>query len=73
MMFCSGVLLLYTAIVAPVQIFLWEFDEEVCNTFPTLYFDLFVDIFFLVRPPQGVFPDFRDELVLSLTTRSKPL
>lgn len=47
-LFISGVLLLYTAIMAPVQIFLWEFDETKCNTFPTLYFDLGVDIFFLV-------------------------
>jgi hypothetical protein len=45
----SGAFLLYTAVVAPVQIFLWEFDEAECNTFPTLYLDLFVDSFFIVR------------------------
>jgi hypothetical protein len=45
----SGVFLLYTAVVAPVQIFLWDFDEAECKTFPTLYFDLFVDAFFIVR------------------------
>jgi hypothetical protein len=48
MLFVSGVLLLYTAIIAPVQIFLWEFDDTKCNVFPTLYFDLVVDVFFLV-------------------------
>ena len=45
----SGTFLLYTAVVAPVQIFLWEFDEAECKNFPTLYFDLFVDTFFIVR------------------------
>ncbi len=49
LLFCSGALLLYTAIVAPVQIFLWDFNDEICNPFPTLYLDLFVDVFFLVR------------------------
>jgi hypothetical protein len=47
--FMSGTLLLYTAVIAPAQIFLWEVDETGCTTFPTLYFDLFVDTFFLVR------------------------
>ncbi len=44
----SGVLLLYTAVVAPVQICLWNYDDP-CNAFPTLYFDVFIDAFFLVR------------------------
>jgi hypothetical protein len=48
-LFISGVLLLYTAIVAPVQVFVWEFNEEECNVFPTLYFDIVVDVFFMVR------------------------
>ncbi len=48
-LFISGLLLLYTAIIAPVQVFVWEFNEEECNVFPTLYFDIFVDIFFMVR------------------------
>jgi hypothetical protein len=47
----SGVLLLYTAIIAPVQIFLWEFNEEECNKFPSLFFDVFVDVFFMVCSP----------------------
>jgi hypothetical protein len=49
LLFISGVLLLYTAVIAPVQIFLWEFNEEECNKFPTLFFDVFVDFFFIVR------------------------
>ena len=48
MLVISGTLLLYTAIIAPAQIFLWEFKEEECNVFPTLYFDIFVDLFFMV-------------------------
>ena len=46
--FLSGTFLLYTAVIAPAQIFLWETDEAECKTFPTLYFDLLVDAFFLV-------------------------
>ena len=48
-LFISGTLLLYTVIMAPVQIFVWEFDEKECNLFPTLYFDMLVDMFFLVK------------------------
>jgi hypothetical protein len=55
LLFCSGSFLLYTAIIAPVQIFVWEFDDEKCNVFPTLYFDMCVDIFFLVRLPLLAF------------------
>ena len=46
--FLSGVFLLYTAVIAPAQIFLWESDEVECKVFPTLYFDVCVDTFFLV-------------------------
>ncbi len=45
----SGVFLLYTAVVAPIQLFLWNYDDP-CNIFPTLYLDLVVDLFFLVDP-----------------------
>ncbi len=45
----SGFLLFYTAIIAPAQVFLWEFNDDECNSFPTLYFDVFVDSFFMVR------------------------
>ncbi len=51
MLFISGILLLYTAIVVPAQIFLWDYTD-LCSKFPTLYFDAFVDIFFVVRGPQ---------------------
>ena len=44
----SGTFLLYTAVIAPAQIFLWESDEEECKVFPTLYIDLCVDAFFIV-------------------------
>ncbi len=54
-LFISGLLLFYTAIIAPVQVFIWEFDEEECDTFPTLLFDVVVDIFFLVRFGQNAF------------------
>ena len=47
-LFVSGTLLLYTAIISPAQVFLWEFKEDECNVFPTLYFDIFVDLFFMV-------------------------
>ena len=47
MLFASGTSLVYTAMVVPVQIFLWD-NSEPCNMFPTLYFDLVVDTFFLV-------------------------
>ena len=49
--FLSGTFLLYTAVISPAQIFLWESDETECKVFPTLYFDLFVDTFFIVSFP----------------------
>ena len=48
MMFFSGMSLLYTAVVVPAQIFLWDYSDP-CNTFPTLYLDVVVDAFVLVR------------------------
>ena len=48
LLFTSGALLFYTAMVAPVQIFLWDYADP-CNKFPSLYFDVVVDIFFMVR------------------------
>jgi hypothetical protein len=47
-MLMSFCLLLYTGVVVPIQVGLWDYDSP-CNIFPTLYFDVFVDIFFLVR------------------------
>jgi hypothetical protein len=40
-------LLLYTAVIVPVQICLWNYDDP-CRAFPTLHFDVIVDSFFLV-------------------------
>ena len=48
MLFMSGILLLYSAIIVPFQICMWDYSDP-CNTFPTLFFDLFVDTFFIVR------------------------
>ena len=47
MLFTNGGLLFYTAIIVPVQICLWNYDDP-CNIFPTLPFDIVVDTFFLV-------------------------
>ena len=47
MLFLSGLLLFYTAIIVPVQLCLWSYDDP-CNAFTTLYFDVLVDSFFLV-------------------------
>jgi hypothetical protein len=48
MIFISGILLLYSAVVVPFQICVWDYSDP-CNMFPTLYFDIYVDMFFLVR------------------------
>ncbi len=53
LLFTSGALLFYTAMVAPVQIFLWDYGDQ-CNIFPSLYFDVIVDLFFMVRPSRKV-------------------
>ena len=47
MMAVSGALLLYTAGIVPVQLFLWNYDDA-CRAFPTLYLDCVVDVFFMV-------------------------
>ncbi len=48
MVLCNSLFLAYTAVIAPVQICLWNYNDP-CNSIATLYFDAFVDIFFLVR------------------------
>ncbi len=47
MLFASGLLLVYTALVVPIQMLLWDYSNK-CNMFPTLYIDIMVDSFFLV-------------------------
>jgi hypothetical protein len=51
----SGVFLLYTAMIVPIQLFLWSYENP-CIIFPTLYLDLIVDLFFLVDTPPRM-PD----------------
>ena len=48
MLLTSAWLLVYTAMVVPIQLCMWNYDDP-CNMFPTLYFDVFVDIFFMVH------------------------
>jgi hypothetical protein len=47
MLFVSGLLLLYSAVIVPFQICMWDYSDP-CNTFPTLNLDMCVDTFFLV-------------------------
>ncbi len=47
MLFVSAILLLYSAAVVPFQICMWDYTDP-CNVFPTLQFDMFVDLFFVV-------------------------
>jgi hypothetical protein len=48
MLLISGVFLVYTAIVVPAQIFVWNYSDP-CNPFPTLRLDIFIDTFFMVN------------------------
>jgi hypothetical protein len=48
MMVMSTSLLVYTAIIVPVQLCIWTYDDP-CIIFPTLPFDIAVDAFFLVE------------------------
>jgi hypothetical protein len=47
-LFTSGLLLVYTALVVPIQMLLWDYSNQ-CIMFPTLYIDMMVDSFFLVK------------------------
>ena len=47
MMIANAFFLIYTTVMVPVQICLWNYDDP-CNRFPTLYFDVMVDAFFMV-------------------------
>jgi hypothetical protein len=50
----SGIFLLYTAVIVPVQICMWTYDDP-CNKFPTLFFDVVVDSFFMVSTHTTAF------------------
>ncbi len=39
--------LMYTATIVPIQICMWNYDDS-CNMFPTLYFDVGIDTYFIV-------------------------
>ena len=54
MLFTSGLLLGYTALIVPIQMLLWEYSNP-CKMFPTLYFDMMVDSFFLVKSSVSEF------------------
>ncbi len=47
MMAVSCLLLAYSAYVVPMQLSFWITDD-LCNPFPTLYSDVFVDTYFMV-------------------------
>ena len=47
LLFFSGLFLLYSAVVVPFQICMWDYSDP-CNVFPTLRLDIVVDSFFLV-------------------------
>ncbi len=48
MMVFNALFLVYTGVLAPLQICLWNYDDP-CNKFPTLFFDVLIDCFFLVE------------------------
>ena len=48
MMALSCLLLAYSAYVVPMQLSFWITDD-LCNPFPTLYSDILVDTYFMVR------------------------
>ncbi len=52
MFIANAFFLIYTIVIVPVQICLWNYDDP-CNKFPTLYFDIIVDTFFMVPPPHA--------------------
>ena len=43
-----ALLLLYCVAMVPVQLAFWDHDNACITPRPTLYFDMFVDVFFLV-------------------------
>ena len=53
MLCICGVLLVYSAVIIPPQLCLWNYDDP-CKMFPTLYFDVFVDSFFLVTESEVI-------------------
>ncbi len=60
MLVASAAFLLYTAVIVPVQLCIWTYEDP-CEKFPTLYFDVVVDTFFLVIVSQAKFIRQRNE------------
>jgi hypothetical protein len=54
MLFISGVFLLYSSVVVPFQIFMWDYSDA-CHLFPTLLLDVGIDTFFMVRQSMSTF------------------
>jgi hypothetical protein len=57
MVLTSCLLLVYTALFVPMQLSFWQ-SSDPCYVAPTLYFDLFTDLYFMVPVPcrLAVFP-----------------
>ena len=62
----SAMLLIYTAVIVPVQICMWNYDDP-CNMFPTLFFDVFVDAFFMVGSISSSVADESDSTPIDVT------
>ena len=55
----SAMMLVYSAFMVPVQLTFWNVDDP-CWVYPTLYFDMFLDIFFLVETFYSLFVGILD-------------
>jgi hypothetical protein len=57
MLFISGIFLLYSSVVVPFQIFMWDNSEaaDECHLFPTLLLDVGIDTFFMARQHTKAF------------------
>jgi hypothetical protein len=71
MLVASALFLLYTAVIVPVQLCLWTYDDP-CEKFPTLYFDVIVDTFFLVTLSAISRPHQYNHKLVSLLAGSRP-
>ena len=50
----SAGMLVYSAFMVPIQLTFWNVDDP-CWVYPTLYFDMFVDVFFLFETFYSLF------------------
>jgi hypothetical protein len=70
MLVANAFFLIYTTVLVPVQICLWNYDDP-CNKFPTLYFDVIVDSFFMVDFDHMKY-DFSDQLLANILAQRFP-